>query len=100
MELFRSLFNVVAKKANTAVYSVADSSDNLLASAVFFIDSGRAYYILVGNASSRKNSGASHTLIDAFIKDHAGKGILLDFEGSDIPGLALFYSGKSIHGLE
>jgi len=31
-------------------------------------------------------------LIDAFIQDHAGKNIILDFEGSDIKSLAFFYS--------
>ncbi len=36
--------------------------------------------------------GASHALIDAFIKDHAGSNLLLDFEGSDIRNLAFFYS--------
>jgi hypothetical protein len=36
--------------------------------------------------------GASHALIDSFIKDHAGKNLVLDFEGSDIRNLALFYS--------
>ena len=44
-----------------------------------------------------KTIGASHTLINAFIKDHAGKNILLDFEGSDIQNLAFFYSGFGAH---
>jgi hypothetical protein len=46
----------------------------------------------VGNHPGGKAIGASHALIDAFIKDHAGKKMLLDFEGSDIPNLAFFYS--------
>jgi hypothetical protein len=36
--------------------------------------------------------GASHLLIDAFIKDHAGRQEILDFEGSDLRNLAFFYS--------
>jgi hypothetical protein len=31
-------------------------------------------------------------LIDAFVKDHAEKDLLLDFEGSDVRNLAFFYS--------
>jgi len=31
-------------------------------------------------------------LIDAFIKENAGKPVTLDFEGSNNPGLARFYS--------
>jgi hypothetical protein len=70
----------------------------LIASAVFFFSHKRAYYILVGNHPDAKNAGASHALIDAIIKDHAGKNLILDFEGSDIPGLALFY--KSFGAVE
>ncbi|HQW43835.1 MAG TPA: hypothetical protein PLX74_06630, partial [Chitinophagaceae bacterium] len=59
---------------------------------IFFFSHQRAYYILVGNSPNGKTIGASHMLIDAFIKDYAGKNIALDFEGSDIPSLAFFYS--------
>lgn len=47
---------------------------------------------MVGNHPNGKTLGASHTLIDAFIKDHSGQNLLLDFEGSDIHSLAHFYS--------
>jgi hypothetical protein len=68
------------------------SNNELVASGVFFMDEKRAYYILVGNHPNGKTIGASHALINAFIKDHAGKNLLLDFEGSDIRNLAFFYS--------
>ena len=74
------------------VYGINDSKNKLLASAVFFFSRNRAYYILVGNHPDGKTIGASHALIDAFIKDHAGQDLILDFEGSDIPNLAFFYS--------
>ena len=66
--------------------------NQLMASAVFFFWHNRAYYIMVGNHPNGKTLGASHALINAFIKDHAGQNLLLDFEGSDIPSLAFFYS--------
>ncbi len=47
---------------------------------------------MVGNHPDGKTLGASHALINAFIKDNAGEDLLLDFEGSDIPSLAFFYS--------
>jgi hypothetical protein len=65
--------------------------DRLMASALFLMHGKRAYYILVGNHPDGKTRGASHTLIDAFIQDHAGQEITLDFEGSDVPSLAFFY---------
>jgi len=46
----------------------------------------------VGNHPNGRTLGASHALVDAFIKDQAGQDLLLDFEGSDIRNLAFFYS--------
>ena len=73
-------------------YGIYTKEKQLMASAVFFFSHNRAYYIMVGNHPNGKTLGASHALINAFIKDHAGEHIILDFEGSDIPSLAFFYS--------
>jgi hypothetical protein len=32
-------------------------------------------------------------LIDTFIQNNSGKNLILDFEGSNIPGIARFYKG-------
>jgi hypothetical protein len=88
---FRNLYRELQVRAMTVTYGVF-LEKKLLASAVFFYSHDRAYYILVGNHPDGKDIGASHALIDAFIKDHAGKKLLLDFEGSDIKSLAFFYS--------
>lgn len=98
---FLSLYNLLRKtetqiideKLNATVYGITGPQNKLLASAVFFFSHNRAYYILVGNHPDGKTIGASHALIDAFIKDHAGQDLILDFEGSDIRNLAFFYSG-------
>lgn len=91
IQRFRELYAVLEKKGMTANYGIY-SGDTLLASAVFFFSHQRAYYILVGNDPAGRDSGASHALIDAFIRDHTGQALTLDFEGSDIPGLAAFYA--------
>jgi hypothetical protein len=65
----------------------------IISSCVFFFSHNRAYYILVGNSPESKANGSSHALVDSFIRDHAGKQMILDFEGSDIPGLIAFYTG-------
>ena len=88
---FRKLYRYLSEKKMTATYGIS-LDGQLLASCVFFFSHNRAYYILVGNHPDSRHTGASHALIDAFIKDHAGKKMALDFEGSDIPGLASFYS--------
>lgn len=90
---FSKLFELLKKENNAESYGVIDANQQLVASSVFFYSHKRAYYILVGNSIEGKNLGASHALIDAFIKENAGKEIILDFEGSDIESLAFFYAG-------
>jgi hypothetical protein len=91
-ENFKKLFEHLRKKKMADIYGVFSKNNKLLASAVFFYSHKRAFYILVGNDPDGRTLGASHFLIDAFIKENAGKEISLDFEGSDIRNLAFFYS--------
>jgi hypothetical protein len=91
-EKFLQLFKTLAAEKKAVTYGISGPADQLLASCVFFFSHKRAYYILVGNHPNGKTLGASHALIDAFIRDHEGKDLLLDFEGSDIRNLAFFYS--------
>jgi len=90
---FKKLYEVLKNKGQAKTYAIIDPKNKVLASAVFFFSHNRAYYIMVGNHPDGKTIGASHALIDAFIKDHANKNLILDFEGSDIRNLAFFYSG-------
>jgi hypothetical protein len=82
---------ITDKRHRFAAYGVKDASSALLASAIFLIDGQRAYYWLVGNAQEARKTNAAFLLVDAFIQDHAGTSLLLDFEGSDTAGIALFY---------
>jgi len=88
---FRQLYKVLKAENKATTYGISLQGE-IIASCVFFFSHKRAYYILVGNHPNGKTIGASHALIDAFIADHAGQNLLLDFEGSDIRNLAFFYS--------
>lgn len=90
---FKKLYELLKTKGQARTYGIIDSKHKILASAVFFFSHNRAYYVMVGNHPDGKTTGASHALIDAFIKDHAGQKLILDFEGSDIRNLAFFYEG-------
>ena len=91
-ENFKKLFQLLLDKQQALTCGVYTSNNELTASAAFFFSHKRAYYILVGNRIDQRTDGASPYLLDRFIHDHAGKDLLLDFEGSDIRGLAYFYS--------
>ena len=90
---FRNAYSVLVHKKMATTYGVFSAQNELMASCIFFFSHNRAYYILVGNHPDGRATGASHFLIDGFIKDHAGRKMILDFEGSDIPNLARFYDG-------
>ena len=90
---FKKLYEFLKSTKKAETYGVFNKNNQLLASSVFFYSHKRAYYILVGNHPDGKTIGASHVLIDAFIKNNAGEDITLDFEGSDIRSLAFFYGG-------
>ena len=89
---FKNLYEFIKTRGQAKTYAIVDPKNKVLASAVFYFSHNRAYYIMVGNHPDGKTLGASHALIDAFIKDHADQNLILDFEGSDIRNLAFFYS--------
>jgi len=89
---FEKLYQLLKEKSMAKAYGIFSDKNELLSSCVFTFSHNRVYYILVGNHPNGRTLGASHALINAFIKDHAGQDLLLDFEGSDIRNLAFFYS--------
>lgn len=89
---FANLYHQLHQQGNAKTYGIVGKNGDLLASAAFLFSHQRAYYILVGNHPNGRTLGASHALVDAFIQDHAGTDLILDFEGSDIRNLAFFYT--------
>ena len=88
----KNIYQQLQQQKKAITYGSFLPNGELVASGAFFFSHGRAYYILVGNHPNGKTIGASHSLINTFIKEHAGQNLLLDFEGSDIANLAFFYS--------
>jgi hypothetical protein len=90
--LIEELYRQLHSEDKAMTFGIRDGKHELLASCIFFFSHQRAYYILVGNHPNGRTLGASHVLIDFFIKENAGKDLVLDFEGSDLRNLAFFYS--------
>ena len=89
---FTRLYHFLHQQQKAIACGVYTAANELVASCVYFFSHNRAYYILVGNHPNGRTQGASHFLIDRFIHDNAGTGLLLDFEGGDFHNLAFFYS--------
>lgn len=54
---------------------------------------GRDYLLFQSMSEAGRKEKAMYYLIDDYIRRHAGTGVLFDFEGSDIPGVAYFNQG-------
>ncbi|MCX6277443.1 MAG: hypothetical protein NT004_05035 [Bacteroidetes bacterium] len=68
------------------------SAQNKLSSAAFFVqDQSRIYFLFAASSPQARENGAMFYLIDRFIANHAGKPIILDFEGGNDPQLGRFY---------
>jgi hypothetical protein len=65
----------------------------LCAVGFFIYSNNKACFILSVSSRKGKKSSAMFLLVDEFIKDFSGQNIILDFEGSNIPGIARFYEG-------
>lgn len=70
------------------------SATNSLCAVVFLVHStGRYIYLAAASNKEGIESRAMFFLVDYYIKKNAGRMEILDFEGSNIGGIARFYSG-------
>ena len=66
-------------------------NDQLVSAALCLKDNKRIYFIISTTIPEGRNKEANHFLVDQLIREFSGKKLLLDFEGSDIEGIATFY---------
>lgn len=65
--------------------------DSLLAAAVFPFDGKRIYNLISYVSDEGRDKEANYFMFDNIIKEFAGQPLVLDFEGSDVAGIASFY---------
>ncbi|MDB4334782.1 hypothetical protein OAA06_00330 [bacterium] len=75
------------------IYGVYNENDQLLAAAFFVTEKKRFTYLNSVSSDKGKKIRAMYAIINTFIHDHAKQQMLLDFEGSDIDGIARFFMG-------
>lgn len=87
-----NLINTCIQKGYAEVWG-AMSERKLCAGVVWLIKNNRSIFLFSATDQQAKKTGAMFFLIDRFIQEHAGEKMILDFEGSNLPGLARFYKG-------
>lgn len=75
------------------VYGVYCKPNELCAGAIFMKSHGKIVFLFSGTNRQAKENHALTLLIDQVIQEFSPSQLVLDFEGSDDPGLARFYKG-------
>lgn len=86
------VFETIRQRDAGKIYAVRSESE-ILAAAFFAFSKTRAIYLLSASSPKGKERRGMFRIIDTFINDHAGSGVILDFEGSNIPSVARFFGG-------
>jgi hypothetical protein len=72
---------------------VKNAFGQVIAGAFFLKASGRIIYLISFNSDEGQERSAMFLIIDDVVKKYAQQPIILDFEGSMIPGIARFFAG-------
>lgn len=86
----RACVNALEHKA-VLLRALYDEQNRLLATALFLQSHGRLYLIQSTTLSGGRRIKANHYLLDSMIREFSERPLILDFEGSDIAGIAHFY---------
>ncbi|HUB62026.1 MAG TPA: hypothetical protein VL978_15030 [Puia sp.] len=88
---FETLCLRLREKDQLLTRAVLNEKQQPLCSAVFLRDARRFYLVHSTTLPAGRAAEANHFLLDRFIREWAGFPMILDFEGSDHPGIAHFY---------
>jgi hypothetical protein len=88
---FEKLCTELTRNKMIFARQVKDSSGSLLNSSIFFRDERRIYNIMSVSLPAGREKRAHFFLLDHLIMEFAGQHLILDLEGSELPGVAEFY---------
>ena len=83
---------------NSSGIIMGAGANGLDAAAFFLQDKNRYIFLFSASDYATRDNGAMFMLIDTFIREHANRPVILDFEGGNDPGLGRFY--KSFGAVE
>jgi len=88
---FKTLAQELGENERCFTRKICNEDGELLAIGLFLKDDRRIYNLMNTTTTAGRITEANHYLIDSVIQEFAGKNILFDFEGSDLPGVRSFY---------
>ncbi len=75
------------------IYGVYNKQKKLISATVFSFYKNRIYLPLITSSEEGKKTFAAFQIFNSFLEDHSGENLILDFEGSSLPGVARFFEG-------
>jgi hypothetical protein len=88
---FETLCLFLQQQERILLRVVTDSQQEVLATALLPREKDRIYLLQSSVTPAGRAAEANHFLLDGLIRELAGQALILDFEGSEIPGIAHFY---------
>jgi hypothetical protein len=90
-DAFKRVCNSAEASNKLVIRSACDAKGGILSSVLLIRDAGRLVLSLSVTTPGGRLQSANHYLLDQVIREFCGEDMLLDFEGSEIPGIAHFY---------
>lgn len=90
-ERFEKLCTKASEQGLVITRGVQGPGGEWLSTALLFRYKERLYLLHSSTIPAGRKVAANHFLLDQLIREFAGSTLLLDFEGSDLPGVAHFY---------
>ena len=91
--LLKKLLEKAEQKKTITLLGVLNSQNELIAALCLFFTGNRLVYLVPASNKEGKNASAMFLIVDFLIKNKTQSNIILDFEGSQIEGVARFYKG-------
>ncbi len=92
-EALRKIVTKSVASQRGIVYGAYTGPNELCATAFFIFESRRLTYLNSVSSPLGKEKRAMFAIVDRFIRDYANSSFLLDFEGSQVEGIARFFTG-------
>ncbi len=89
----QGLMYMAQYKGKGITYGVFTNENNLCAAGFFLYSNQHLTFLFSGRNEDAAQTGAMTFLFDTVIREYAETQMILDFEGSNDPGLARFYKG-------
>jgi len=91
--LLQTLLKNMKQQQSGRIFGARNPNGKLIAAVLFGYSHKKWYYLAPVNSDQGREKRALFGIIDYLIRGQSGKAMTLDFEGSDISGLARFYKG-------